>query len=283
MTLRELWRRLGGVLRRRDVDPDLEDEMASHLEMAKADYLERGMSEAEAERLAGVKFGSVVAAKENVWEQRQAPGFSSLSQDVQYAARRMRQSPGFTLVTVATLALGIGFCSFTYTPLSGGYLRPLPGVPAPDRLALEQPPVPYSWFESFRDQGKGLWSAAAFMGPAPFGVAIAGSAPERVTGTLVSPEYFATFEVQPLLGRFFDPRLDGAGRTPVAVVTERFWRIHLGADPGVIGRTLRVNAHAVTIIGVGPRDFFGTAGTSSIFPEFHRRHDRPGHRAGVAR
>jgi predicted permease len=268
MTLRELWCRFAGVPRRRDVDPDLEIEMASHLELAKADYLERGMSEAEAERLARVKFGSVVAAKENVWEQRQTPGFSSLSQDAQYAARRMRKSPGFTLVTVVTLALGIGLCSVIYTLLSSGFLRRLPGVPDPDRLALIQAPIPYLWFEDFRDQGKALWSAAAFMPPSPFGVAIERTAPERIMGALVSPEYFATFEVQPLLGRWFDPRLDGAGGAPVAVVTEPFWRAHLGADPRAIGRTLRVNGHSVRIVGVGPRNFFGTTGGSFNVPEF---------------
>ncbi len=268
MTLRELCCRLKGLLRRQAPDPDLEDEIASHLELAKADYLQRGMSEAEAQRLARIKFGSVGAAKEDVWEQRQMPGIGSLLQDAQYAARCMRKSPGFTLVTVATLALGIGLCSVIYTPLNGGYLRPLPGVPEPDRLALEQPPVPYSWFESFRDQGKGLWSAAAFLPSSPFGVALEGAAPERIIGTLVSPEYFATFEVQPLLGRLFDPRLDGDGGAPVAVVTERFWRTHLGGDPRVIGRTLRVNGHTVMIVGVGPRDFFGTAGTFFVLPQF---------------
>jgi predicted permease len=267
MTPRELWYRFAGVLRRRDFDPDLENEMASHLELAKADYLQRGMSEAEAERLARIKFGSVVAAKENVWEQRQMPGMSSLSQDAQYAARRMRKSPGFTLVTVATLALGIGLCSVIYTLLNGVVLRPLPGVPEPDQLAMTQTPVPYPWFENFRDQGTGLWSAAAFMAPAPFGVAVEGTGPERIIGTLVSSEYFATLQVPPLLGRLFDPRLEQAGSATVALVTERFWRAHLGADPRVIGRTLRVNGHTVTIIGVSPRNFFGTTGGSFDVPE----------------
>lgn len=267
MTLRELWCRFSGVLRRQDFDPELEDEMASHVELAKADYLQRGMSEAEAERLARIKFGSVVAAKENVWEQRQMPAISSFLQDAQYAARRMRKSPGFTLATVATLALGIGLCSVFYSPLNGVFLRPLPGVPELDRLAMIQAPVPYPWFENFRDRGKGLWTIAATMASEPLGVAVEGSGPERIIGAVVSPEYFATLQVQPLLGRLFDPRLEQAGGAPVAVVTERFWRTHLGADPGVIGRTLRVNGQTVTIIGVGPRNFIGTVAGSLNFPE----------------
>jgi predicted permease len=267
MTLRELCCRLKGLLRRQAPDPDLEDEIASHLELAKADYLQRGMSEAEAQRFARMKFGSVGAAKEDVWEQRQMPGIGSVLQDTQYAARRMRKSPGFTLVTVATLALGIGLCSVMYTFLDAAFLRSLPCVPEPNRLAMMQAPIPYPWFESFRDQGKGLWTAAAFMAPAPFGVAVEGSGPERIIGALVSPEYLATLQVQPLLGRWFDPRLDAAGSAPVAVVTERFWRTHLAADPRVIGRTLRVNGRAVEIIGVGPRNFFGTAGGGFNVPE----------------
>jgi predicted permease len=267
MTLRELYCRLTGLLRRQYPDPDLEDEIASHLELAKADYLQRGMSEAEAERFARIKFGSVGVAKEDVWEQRQMPRIGSLLQDVQYAARRMRKSPGFTLVTVAALALGIGLCSVIYTLLNGVVLRPLPGVPEPDQLAMTQTPVPYPWFENFRDRGKGLWTAAAFMAPAPFGVAVEGTGPERIIGTLVSPEYFATLQVQPVLGRLFDPQLEQAGSAPVALVTERFWHTHLGADPRVIGRTLRVNGHTVTIIGVGQRNFFGTVGGLFNVPE----------------
>ena len=113
------------------------------------------------------------------------PGISSLLQDAQYAARRMRKSPGFTLLTVATLALGIGLCRVIYTLLYAAFLRPLPGVPEPDRLAMMQMPVPYPWFETYREQGKTSWTAAAFMAPAPFGVAIGGSGPERITGELV--------------------------------------------------------------------------------------------------
>ncbi len=270
MTLRELCCRLTGLLRRRDPDPDLEDEIASHLELAKADYLRRGMSEAEAQRLAGMKFGSIAAAKENVWEQRQMPGIGSLVQDAQYAARGMRKSPGFTLVTVATLALGIGLCSVIYALLNATFLRPLPGVPEPDRLAIMQSPVSYPWFESYREHGKNVWAAAAFIGPVPLGVVVDRSSAaqsERIAGALVSPEYFSTLRVQPMLGRFFDPRLEQVGASPAAVVTERFWRTRLNADPRVIGRTLRVNGHAVPIIGVGAPDFFGAGTGAFTVPE----------------
>ncbi len=272
MTLRELWCRLTGLPRRQNPDPDLDDEIASHLELAKADYLRQGMSEAEAARLAGMKFGSVAAAKENVWEQRHAPGIGALVQDVRYAARGMRQSPGFTLTTIATLGLGIGLCSVMFSVLYGG-MRPLPGVKDPDQLVMLENPVPYPWFERYREQGrergKDAWSASAFMAPVPFAIAVNSSsvaAPERIDGVLVSPDYFSTLRVQPMLGRFFDPQREQAGALPTAVVTERFWRTHLNSDPHVIGRTLRVNGRAVPIIGVGARDFVG-ATAAFTFPD----------------
>ncbi len=142
MTLRELFCRLTGLPRQLRPDRDFDDEIASHLELAKADYQRQGKSEAEAERLAGMRFGSIAAAKENVWEQRHAPGMSAVLQDVRYAARGMRKSPGFTLTTIGTLALGIGLCSFMYSMLRTMF-RPLAGVPDPGQLAMLQTPVPY--------------------------------------------------------------------------------------------------------------------------------------------
>lgn len=109
-----------------------------------------------------------------------------------------------------------------FTLLNAGFLRPLPGVPEADRLAMMQTPVPCSWFESYRDLGIGQWTAAAFMAPAPFSVAIGGNPQERVIGEVVSPGYFDTLRVSPHLGRLFTPLLDGVGGAPVAVVTERF-------------------------------------------------------------
>ena len=272
MTLRELYFRLTGFLRRPDPDPDFEDEIASHLEMAKADYLRRGMSEAEAQRLAGMRFGSVTAAKENVWEQRQAPGLSAVFQDVRYAARGMRKSPGFTLTTVGTLALGIGLCSFMFSMLRTMF-RPLQGVPDPGQLAMLQMPVPYPWFESYREQGKSAWDATAFIGTVPLTIAFGAASPdrgtstERLNGALVSPDYFSTLRVQPMLGRFFDPQREHLGASPTVVITERFWRMRLNSDPHVIGRTLRINGRAVPIVGVGLPDFSGVSAGFTGFPE----------------
>lgn len=259
MTLRELCCRLLGIPRRRHPDEELQDEFASHLEFAEADYLQQGMSAEDARNLARKRFGSVAAAKEIVWEQRRLPGIGEVAQDARYALRGMRKSPAFALTAIATLGLGIGLCVSMYTGLSAMFLRPLPGVPQPDRLATMRDAVPYARFESYRDHGNGAWTAAAFMGPLPFNLAQS----DRVEGLAVSPEYFVTLRVQPMLGRFFDPKRDKAGSPPAAIVTEHFWRTRLNADPHPIGRTLRVNGRVLPIIGVSAPGFYG-AGTGAF-------------------
>jgi predicted permease len=257
------WARLKGLMRRRESDAELQDEIATHLELAAAENLRRGMPPEEARRLAAVRFGSVTSAKEGAWEARGLPGLASCLRDARYAIRGMRSNPGFTLVTVATLALGIGLCSVLFSVLNAFVLRPAPGVSDASRLVTLEAPVPYPYFQRYRDE-KGLSAGmAAFIGPVPFGVSVDAQAdgkPERVFGHLVSLEYFSTLGVAPLLGRFFDPAQETPGAAPTVVVSARFWRMRLHADPHVIGRALRVNGRQATIIGVGPKDFLG------IFP-----------------
>ncbi len=285
MTLREWFCRLTGLPLRLRADRDIDDEIASHLELAKADYLRQGISEAEAQRLAGIKFGSVTAAKENVWEQRRLPGIGSLFQDARYAARGMRKSPGFALTTIATLGLGIGLCSVMFSVVYEILLRPLPGVPEPDQLAMLQTPVPYPWFESYRDQAKDAWTATAFIAPVPLAIAFnqsGGVSPDRINGALVSPDYFSTLRVQPMLGRVFDPQREQLGASPTAVITERFWRTRLNADPNVIGRTLRVNGRAVPIMGVEQTRFRRSRPRLYSTGDLHRRHGGCGDSARAA-
>ncbi|HWC00758.1 MAG TPA: ABC transporter permease, partial [Bryobacteraceae bacterium] len=171
----------------------------------------------------------------------------------------MRRSPGFTVVTVLTLALGIALCSVWFGILNNFLLQPLPGVPQADRLFTMQAQVTYPDFETYRD-GSGVGAAAAFLGPVPVNVASAGPGggePQRIFGHLVSAEYFPTLGLHPLLGRFFDAAQEKPGGAPVVVVSERFWRTHLESSRGAIGGALAINGRRATIIGVAPRDFFG--------------------------
>jgi ABC-type antimicrobial peptide transport system permease subunit len=184
---------------------------------------------------------------------------ADVGRDVRYALRRLIKSPGFAAVGIISLALGIGLCSLVFAQVNGLILRPLPGAADPDALVGLQTPVSYPYFETYRGHDEVAAAAAAFIGPVPFGIAVEGGASEaeRVFGHLVSPGYFITLGVRPSAGRVFGPETEKPGSEPVVVVSERFWRTRLDADPDAVGRTLRVNGHTATIVGIGPTDFLG--------------------------
>ena len=184
---------------------------------------------------------------------------SDLRKDGAYAVRTFVKSPAFAAVGVLSLALSIGASALYFAQVDALVGRTLPGVADPDRLVATQAPVSFPDFERFREQGSIADHAAAFIGPVPFSVALEGAedGARRVFGHIVSPEYFATLGVAPVAGRLFQPDLEIPGSAPVVVVSERFWRTRLDADPNAVGRSLRVNGQSATIIGVGPKDFLG--------------------------
>ena len=183
---------------------------------------------------------------------------AEIRQDVSYAQRVLARSPGFTTVAVLSLALGIGMCSVILLG-SNAMLGPLPGARDPGGLLTPRRQVSYPYFEHYREQRE-VAAATAFVTSVPFAVAPAGAAHarlERFYGQLVSPEYFSTLGVTPAAGRFFSPRTERPGLPAVVVVSDRFWRTFLNADPQAIGRPLRVNGQLATIVGIAPREFLG--------------------------
>jgi macrolide transport system ATP-binding/permease protein len=258
--LRVIVSRLRGVFTRQRLDHEFDDELQDHLESLTEEYEAAGMSRGEARRAAVLKLGHPQQLREANRDYRGMPLLESLAQDLGFAFRTLRKSPGFTAVAVVTMALGIGLCSFLFSFMNGLLLRTAPGIRDPARLAAFQGPATYAYFERYRDSSRAASSTAAFIGPVPFGVAVGSAAnavPERISGHLVSYEYFSTLGARPLLGRFFDPALELPGGAPAVVVSERFWRMRLNADPRAIGRTLRVNGQRATIVGVAEKDFLG--------------------------
>ncbi len=183
-----------------------------------------------------------------------------IRQDVMYGLRVLAKSPGFTTVAVLSLAIGIGICCAVLSEFQS-IVGPPPGVRDPAALVtFHWSLVSYPYFERCRDEHQAVTAATAFLGPVPFAVAFSenkNATAERFYGHLVSPEYFSTLGVTPALGRLFSPETEKPGMPPVVVVSDRFWRTHLGADPYAVGRTLRLNGVMVTIAGVGPKDFRG--------------------------
>ena len=185
---------------------------------------------------------------------------TEIRQDVVYALRVLAKAPGFTAVAVLSLGIGIGMCCAVLSECQA-IVGPAPGLRDPATLAtFIWTQVSYPYFERYRNARQTVASAAAVLGPVPFAVAFTGgqgARSERFSGHLVSPEYFTTLGVTPAAGRVFGPETEKPGMPPVVVVSDRFWRTHLGADPHAVGRTLRLNGSMATIVGIGPKDFLG--------------------------
>ena len=185
---------------------------------------------------------------------------AEIRQDIVFARRTLVKTPGFTAIAVLSLAIGIGMCCVMMGECQS-IVGPPPGVRDPAELVtFFWREASYPYFERYRDQRQVVESATAFLGLVPFAVAFGpdqGAHAERIYGHIVSPEYFTTLGVTPAAGRFFSRESERPGMAPVVVVSDRFWRRHLGADPLAVGRTLRLNGAMATIVGIGPKDFEG--------------------------
>ncbi len=190
---------------------------------------------------------------------------TGLGQELRQSLRMLRHNPGFTLVVVLTLAIGIGVNATIFRWVDAILLHPLAGVADPGRLVALETTTPggdfvtnsYPDFIDFRDRLKMI--EVAMTRPAAFSVGQRDHA-ERVWGELVSGNYFAVLGAKAQLGRVFLPSEygDKPGGYPVAVISDRYWRSHFGADTGVVGRTIRINQHELTIVGVAAGDFHGS-------------------------
>jgi putative ABC transport system permease protein len=192
----------------------------------------------------------------------------SLLQDLKYAARTLRLSPGFTAVAALTLALGIGANTTVYTAVRAFLLEQFPALPDPERLVriVELPPQRDSWSEEVSAGSLAAWRrgsrtltdiAAVRWWTVSVGEAGDGTAqgePEAVTGFRTSPNYFRALGVRPLLGRGFLPGEDRPGRDAVAVLSHRLWQRRFGGDRAVLGRAVRLNGRDHLVVGVLPPD-----------------------------
>jgi len=203
---------------------------------------------------------------------------NDLLRDLRYAARTLRKSPGFTLAAVATLGLGIGANTTIFSAVHAALLE-APPYPAPDELRLvsavfdraTQPPDTqeywsYPMYQTFRDAAAGAGELAAFT-PTPRRVNLAGEdAAEPVLVEMVSQSYFGILGITPSQGRFFTPDEDVTPNThPVAVLSDGLWRRAFGADPGVVGGTIRLDAMPFTVVGVTPPGFRGLSEQADLW------------------
>ncbi|HYL65285.1 MAG TPA: ABC transporter permease [Candidatus Methylomirabilis sp.] len=267
-------RRIANLFHRSKLDQEIEAELRSHIEMRTADNIAAGMSPKEARRDALLRFGNRVALKERVTAADAHVFLDSLWQDLCYALRMLRKSPGFAAVAVLSLALGIGANTAIFSLLNAVLLKPLP-VTQPASLVLFGDGLDCCISDAFPNTS--LYSYPFYRevqkrNEVFSSVASAYSAVQRVHGFVagradaepmdvlpVSGTYFSTLGVNPVIGRALSERDDSTKDAhPVAVVSYGFWARTLGRDPSVLNRKLTLGSTVFSIIGVAPRGFFGT-------------------------
>jgi predicted permease len=261
--------RLGGLFRKQRRDSELADELESHVAMHIEDNVRAGMSPEEARRAALLKLGGLEQTKETYRERRGLPVLESLLQDLRFGLRMLQKNPGFTAVSVLTLALGIGANTAIFSVMNAVLLRP---------LAMEDPPRVVYLQEQWRDIFPGLsvgnftdlqqqstsFAKLCASNNASFNLATS-EAPERVDGEQATGEYFATFGVQPIAGRVFTADDDKPGRGQVVVISERLWRTHLHHVSSIVGQPLRINGAPYIVVGVMPKAFDPLLNNSDIW------------------
>ena len=255
MWLSRLWMLFRGGRR---LDRELDEEIQSHLELAAADNRASGMDPAAAWDSARRSFGGVEPMKERYRDQRGLPFVDVLIQDVRYALRIFRRSPGFTATAVLSLALGVGANTAIFSVLDAVMLKALPVRDPQQLFVLEGGDFSYPAYEAFRQQNESVIDLFATSGMTTVDAQIEDGAPEQTHVSLVSAPYFLVLGAPPLIGRTFTADDDGVpGAHAVAVLNYRYWERRFGRDPAVIGKTIRISGTPITMIGVMPQAFFG--------------------------
>jgi predicted permease len=263
--LGELARRLGELLRRRQADRDLDDEIRLHLELLERQQRERGAESGQARALARQRFGNPVRIKE---DSREAAGWRRLDDlliDLRDAVRSLTRHRVYTVTALVTLALGIGATTSIFSVVMGVVLRPLPFLD-PERLvriaatpAERGEAIALADLEAFRQQSTSFEAIAGYAVTARY--LRTRDRAERVMAVLAERSLFAALGVAPLIGRTLQPD----DPTNVAVVSHSFWRERLGANPAIVGTTLDFQEEPVTVVGVMPASFqFPYSGASAL-------------------
>ena len=254
--------RVRSLFRSRQVERELDEELQYHLARLVDDYVAAGMSPAAARSRALREMGGIDQRKEECRDARGLALVDSVRQDVTYAFRALRKSPGFSTVAILSLAIGIGANTTIFTFVNGVLLRPLP-YPDSDRLVVlhehkldsAEPLNVYPVnFVEWRARAHSFEALALVQTP-PLNV-MGGNGAEQIGRILTTSELFQVFKVSPVLGRAFTEEESRPGSSQVVILGYGFWQRWFGGDPGVLGRQLAVpNGSPLAIIGVAPPGF----------------------------
>jgi predicted permease len=254
--------RVRGMLQAKRLDRELDEELNAHIAMRTQDNFAGGMTEDEARWDARRRFGNSTLVKEDTRVMDIVGWMETLGQDLRYAVRMLRRSPGFTLVAVATLALGIGANVATFSVVRAVLLQPLPFSHSEQLMRVYDDlrgsnsldvgmSVPELW--DLRDKS-GIFQDISVVWPVDANLT-GGDHPVRIEFLAGSPNYFTMLGVQAQLGRVFTQQDAQPGFTDGITISDGFWHRMFGADPGVIGKRIRLDGDLYTIIGVMPPSF----------------------------
>jgi predicted permease len=260
--LTDLPYRLRSLFRRETVEAELDDELRFHRERQIEKLLATGLTRDEATRQASLLVGGTEQLKEECRDARGVQFFENILRDLRYSLRMLRKSPGFTIVAVLTLALGIGANTAIFSVIDSVLLSPLP-YPDPERL------VTAKQNDSLRNIDDILHQTRTFAHGG--GVTIermdytGGPEPIQIRAAYVNADLLETLGVSPMLGRLISPEEDVKGGPHNMVITHRFWQEFLSGDPNVLGRSLTLNGNRYTVIGVMPPNFALPEDETDIF------------------
>ncbi len=277
--IRIFWARLRGVFGKGRMERELHDELSFHFEQEVDLLVSRGATPAEARNQARKRFGGLDRTKEACRDASSLPRIDELFRDLRHAARTLWHSPAFSLIAIASLAVGIGGTTAIFSLMDQALYRPLPVAHPEQLVALEtaqfNPGMLYSGDSALRlfsyPMYRDLRDATSMNPPVLDGiiartnrtVTVAdphGGDAEAVEAEIVSGNFFDVLGVTPAAGRLLTQQDDvNKGGHPVVVLSYAFWTRRFGGDPGVVGQTLRINSTPMTIIGVAPDGFYGVS------------------------
>src|SRR6266571_155121 len=267
--------KLSRFFRRRQWDEERARELAAHLEIETAENVARGMPAEEARAAAHRKLGNATLVREEIYRMNSFGFIETLWQDLRYGARMLRKSPGFTFVAVLTLALGIGANTAIFSMVDWLVFQKLPvadpkalaylGMALPGGALHNDPQFSFREYQEIEQQCATQFdciSSAAFGGASggessSDGLTYQGKT-RPVQTYFVAGNFFSLLGLKPALGRFFEPREgQAAGADPVTVLSWEYWHTQFHDDPAIVGKTVAINGHPVTIVGIGPKGFVG--------------------------
>jgi putative ABC transport system permease protein len=248
-----------GLFRPNTADDDAVDEVRQYFEELVAAGKMRGLSNADARRAARLEVGNTTVIREQVRSYGWENTLRTFGSDLRYAARQLRSHPGFTIVSVLTLALGIGAGTAIFSAVNPILFEPLP-YPQAGRIMMiwnvyqgARSELSFGTYQELAHRSRSFESMTTFE---PWQPAMTGAAQtERLEGQAVSASFFRVLGVEPALGRDFQPSEDVFNGPKVVIVSHRFWQRHFHSDSAILGQTVKLDGDNFTIIGVMPRDF----------------------------